>query len=163
MLRSRLEPTNSAGDESSLVLTGFVTFADKPLPDAAAALAALRAAGVRVKIITGDSDLVTWRVCTQVGLDPGRILLGEEIEKMPSRPLVVTTLVAVPTGALLRRMSQYQPLGNLDEQQGKSPPRDSTYGRSTLLTTAAVHAKPKPAATALAIHEARARRASPRS
>src|SRR4029077_13966047 len=72
----------SAADERSLVLTGFVTFVDKPLPDAAAALAALRAAGVRVKIITGDSDLVTSQVCTQVGLDPGRILLGEEIEKM---------------------------------------------------------------------------------
>jgi Mg2+-importing ATPase len=72
----------SAADERDLVLVGFVTFADKPLPDAAAALAGLREAGVRVKIITGDSDLVTTQVCTQVGLDPGRIVLGEEIEKM---------------------------------------------------------------------------------
>ena len=72
----------SAADERNLILAGFVTFADKPLPDAAAALAGLREAGVRVKIITGDSDLVTWQVCTQVGLDPGKIVLGEEIEKM---------------------------------------------------------------------------------
>jgi Mg2+-importing ATPase len=72
----------SAADECNLVLVGFVTFADKPLPDAAAALAGLREAGVRVKIITGDSELVTSQVCTQVGLDPGRILLGQEIEKM---------------------------------------------------------------------------------
>jgi Mg2+-importing ATPase len=72
----------TAADERDLTLAGFVTFADKPLPDAAAALAGLRDAGVRVKIITGDSDLVTTQVCTQVGLDPGRIVLGEEIEKM---------------------------------------------------------------------------------
>ena len=72
----------TTGDERNLILAGFVTFADKPLPDAAAALAGLRNAGVRVKIITGDSDLVTSQVCTQVGLDPGRVVLGEEIEKM---------------------------------------------------------------------------------
>ena len=72
----------SAADERNLTLAGFVTFADKPLPDAAAALAGLRDAGVRVKIITGDSDLVTTQVCTQVGLDAGKIVLGDEIEKM---------------------------------------------------------------------------------
>jgi len=72
----------SAADERNLIIVGFVTFADQPLPDAATALAGLRDAGVRVKIITGDSDLVTTQVCTQVGLDPGRIVLGEEIEKM---------------------------------------------------------------------------------
>jgi P-type Mg2+ transporter len=72
----------SAADERDLILAGFVTFADKPLPDAAAALAALREVGVHVKIITGDSDLVTTQVCTQVGLEPGRIVLGDEIDKM---------------------------------------------------------------------------------
>jgi Mg2+-importing ATPase len=75
-------PNYSAADERNLILAGFVTFADKPLPDAAAALAGLRAAGVQVKIITGDSDLVTSQVCTQVGLNPGSIVLGEQIEKM---------------------------------------------------------------------------------
>jgi Mg2+-importing ATPase len=69
-------------DERSLILAGFVTFSDKPLPDAAAALAGLREAGVHVKIITGDSDLVSSQVCAQVGLDPGKIVLGEEIERM---------------------------------------------------------------------------------
>jgi len=72
----------SAADEHDLILTGFVTFADQPLPDAARALAALRAAGVRVKIITGDSDVVTTQVCTQVGLEPGTIVMGQEIDKM---------------------------------------------------------------------------------
>jgi Mg2+-importing ATPase len=79
----------AAADERNLILVGFVTFADKPLPDAAAALAGLREAGVHVKIITGDSDLVTTQVCTQVGLDPGRIVLGDDIEKMTDPALQV--------------------------------------------------------------------------
>jgi Mg2+-importing ATPase len=37
---------------------------------------------VEVKIITGDGDLVTSHVCSQVGLDHGKIVLGEEIERM---------------------------------------------------------------------------------
>jgi len=75
-------PNYSPEDEHGLTLAGFLTFTDPPLPDAAAALAALRSDGVEVKIITGDGDLVTSHVCSQVGLDPGKIVLGEEIEQM---------------------------------------------------------------------------------
>jgi len=71
----------SPDDERSLVLAGFLAFSDPPLPDAAEALAALRKDGVEVKIITGDGDLVTAHVCSQVGLDPGRIVLGDELER----------------------------------------------------------------------------------
>lgn len=75
-------PNYSPQDERGLTLAGFLTFSDPPLPDAAEALAALRRDGVEVKIITGDGDLVTSHVCRQVGLDPGKIVLGEEIEGM---------------------------------------------------------------------------------
>jgi Mg2+-importing ATPase len=79
----------SASDERNLILAGFVTFADKPLPDAAETLAALRNYGVHVKIITGDSDLVCAHISTQVGLDTGRVVLGEEIDKMTDAALGV--------------------------------------------------------------------------
>jgi Mg2+-importing ATPase len=72
----------STADERDLVLSGFVTFADHALPEAASALAALQSAGVCVKIITGDNELVTAHVCTQVGFDPGEIVLGADIERM---------------------------------------------------------------------------------
>jgi Mg2+-importing ATPase len=72
----------STADERDLVLAGFVTFADQALPEAASALAALQSAGVRVKIITGDNELVTAHVCTQVGFDAGKIVLGADIERM---------------------------------------------------------------------------------
>jgi len=75
-------PNYSAEDEHDLTLAGYLTFSDPPLPDAAEALAALRHDGVEVKIITGDGELVTNHVCRQVGLDPGKIVLGEEIEQM---------------------------------------------------------------------------------
>ena len=75
-------PNYSPHDERGLTLAGFLTFSDPPLPDAAEALAALLADGVEVKIITGDGELVTSHVCSLVGLDPGNIVLGENIERM---------------------------------------------------------------------------------
>jgi P-type Mg2+ transporter len=69
-------------DERELVLAGFLAFIDPPLEDAVDVLTALRRDGVTVKILTGDSDLVARHVCTQVGLEPGRIVMGEEVAHM---------------------------------------------------------------------------------
>ena len=80
-------PNYHADDEHDLTIAGFVTFSDPPLPDAAQALAALKAEGVRVKIITGDGDLVTAHVCNLVRLDSGKIALGDDIEKMTDAAL----------------------------------------------------------------------------
>ena len=80
-------PDYSPADEKNLTLAGFLTFSDPPLPDAAESLAALRRDGVRVKIITGDGDLVTGHVCSQVGLDPGKIVLGDELDRMTDAAL----------------------------------------------------------------------------
>jgi P-type Mg2+ transporter len=77
----------SVADETNFVLTGFLTFGDPPLPDAQAALAAMRRDGVEVKIITGDNDLVSTHICGKVGIDPGKIVLGDEIERMTDSAL----------------------------------------------------------------------------
>ena len=69
-------------DESGLVLAGFLTFSDPPLPTAGSTLEALRQDGIQVKILTGDNELVTQHICSQVGLDAGRIVLGSELEKI---------------------------------------------------------------------------------
>jgi P-type Mg2+ transporter len=71
-----------AADEKDLVLAGFLTFSDPPLESAKLALIALRKDGVQVKILTGDNELVTQHICSQVGLEDGRIILGEELERM---------------------------------------------------------------------------------
>ena len=69
----------TVADESSLVLAGFIGFLDPPKESAAPALQALATHGVTVKILTGDNDLVSRKVCHDVGLDPGHIVLGSEI------------------------------------------------------------------------------------
>lgn len=77
----------SVGDERSLTLAGYLAFGDPPRIDAAESIAALRRDGVEVKIITGDSDLVSGRICEQVGLNAGKIVLGTELEKMTDAAL----------------------------------------------------------------------------
>jgi len=72
----------SVADERDLILAGFLSFSDSPLPDAAQVLASLRQDGVEVKIVSGDNDVVTGHVCTRLGIEPGAIVTGEEIERM---------------------------------------------------------------------------------
>jgi Mg2+-importing ATPase len=65
-----------------LVLAGFLSFSDPPLPTAKSTLEALRQDGIQVKILTGDNELVTQHICSQVELDSGRIVLGTELDKI---------------------------------------------------------------------------------
>jgi P-type Mg2+ transporter len=76
-----------AGDEKDLVLAGFLTFSDPPLESAKLALQDLNRDGIQVKILTGDNELVTQHICAQVGLDVGRIILGDELERMTDTAL----------------------------------------------------------------------------
>ena len=70
------------GDERSLVFAGFAAFADPPKAGAAAALAALAASGVRLKILTGDNEAVTRHVCASLSIDAGDALDGEHIDRL---------------------------------------------------------------------------------
>jgi len=72
----------SAADERDLILLGYIAFLDPPKESAAAAIAALAGKGVRVKILTGDNEVITRKVCHEVKLDPGEILLGAWIDAM---------------------------------------------------------------------------------
>jgi Mg2+-importing ATPase len=71
----------TTSDERDLVLAGFITFFDPPRADVAESIAVLRADGVNIKILTGDNELVTRHVCAQVGIETGRVMIGEEIER----------------------------------------------------------------------------------
>ncbi len=71
-----------AVDEKDLALAGYLTFSDPPLETAKLALRMLRRDGIQVKILTGDNELVTQHICAQVGLGEGRIILGDELERM---------------------------------------------------------------------------------
>jgi Mg2+-importing ATPase len=72
----------TVSDESALTLLGYIAFLDPARETAAAALAALKASGVRVKILTGDNDIVSRKICHDVGLAAERIVLGKELESL---------------------------------------------------------------------------------
>ena len=82
-----LQEVYRIADEQDLALAGFLAFADPPLADAAASLEALRRDGVRVKILTGDSELVAQHICAQVGLDAQHIVLGEALDRVSDTAL----------------------------------------------------------------------------
>ncbi|MDC0716679.1 magnesium-translocating P-type ATPase [Nannocystis bainbridge] len=71
-----------AGDEAGLTLAGFLAFVDAPLLGAARVLEALAAEGVRVKIVSGDNELVVRHIADRVGIAPGQILLGAEVDRL---------------------------------------------------------------------------------
>jgi P-type Mg2+ transporter len=71
----------TVADEHSLILAGYLAFADPPNPDAAQSLAAMSRDGVEVKILTGDNELVARHICEQVGIKNPAIILGEELER----------------------------------------------------------------------------------
>ncbi len=74
-------------DERGLTLTGYVAFLDPPKETTAAALAALTAHGVAVKVLTGDNERVTAKICREVGFAPQGVLLGGDVEAMDDAQL----------------------------------------------------------------------------
>lgn len=69
-------------DESDLILEGYIAFLDPPKETTAPALKALKASGITVKILTGDSELVAAKVCHEVGLDAGDVVIGSQVEAL---------------------------------------------------------------------------------
>src|SRR6185369_3595253 len=80
-------PAYSKADECDLVLTGYLAFLDPPKDTAIKAIEALRQHGVTVKVLTGDNDLVTRKVCSEVGIHAEKIVLGREVETMSDAQL----------------------------------------------------------------------------
>ncbi len=77
----------SKDDERELVLKGYVAFLDPPKATAGRAIQALHNHGVAVKILTGDNQLISRKVCKDVGLSADPMLLGGDIEKMSDAEL----------------------------------------------------------------------------
>ncbi|OAI46692.1 magnesium-translocating P-type ATPase [Planctomycetaceae bacterium SCGC AG-212-F19] len=79
-----LEPkaAYSKDDEKDLILRGYVAFLDPPKDTARAAIAALQANGVSVKVLTGDNELVSRKICREVGIATDQVLLGSQVEGM---------------------------------------------------------------------------------
>ena len=79
--------TYGVADEADLTLVGYIAFLDPPKETTQPALKALRDHGVAVKILTGDNELVTAKICREVGMPIGTVLLGTELEAMSDAEL----------------------------------------------------------------------------
>ena len=91
----------SKDDEQDLILKGYVAFLDPPKETAAPAILAMHNHGVAVKVLTGDNELVSRKICHEVGLATDRMLLGGQVETMPEAELAE----AVETATLFARLS----------------------------------------------------------
>ncbi|MGB3268895.1 MAG: magnesium-translocating P-type ATPase [Rhodanobacter sp.] len=82
----RREPAHEraygVADESGLVAVGCLAFLDPPKDSAATAIRALHQHGVEVKVITGDNEAVTRKICREVGLDVADSVQGRDIESL---------------------------------------------------------------------------------
>ncbi len=73
------QQTCSLHDESDLILVGYVAFLDPPKESAGKAIRALAAHGVAVKVLTGDNEVITRKICREVDLRVDRVVLGSEL------------------------------------------------------------------------------------
>jgi P-type Mg2+ transporter len=81
------ERTYTVADEKDLILAGYVAFLDPPKETAREAIAALREHGVSVKVITGDNEVVTRKICKEVSLAIENAMLGKDVEALSEAEL----------------------------------------------------------------------------
>ncbi|HXZ70047.1 MAG TPA: HAD-IC family P-type ATPase, partial [Streptosporangiaceae bacterium] len=91
-------------DERQLTLAGFLTFADRPKPDAGAAVAELSRLGVDVKIITGDNGVVAAKVCREIGIEVAGVMTGTDLAELDDKSLAA----AIPGTTVFARVSPDQ-------------------------------------------------------
>jgi P-type Mg2+ transporter len=73
--------------EKNLILLGLLAFLDPPKISAKEALQKINQAGINLKIITGDNEIVTKEVCRQLEIKVEGVSVGQEIEKMSEEDL----------------------------------------------------------------------------
>jgi len=72
----------SVNDENDMVFLGFVAFLDPPKETSKESLRLLAKEGIELKILTGDNELVTRKVCEQLGFEIKGVLLGNDMFQM---------------------------------------------------------------------------------
>lgn len=79
---------NTADLEGQLTLIGLIGLIDPPRPEAIEAVAECHAAGIRVKMITGDHAATARAIAGLIGLkNPEKVLTGTDVEAMDDADL----------------------------------------------------------------------------
>ena len=87
-LEEESQATAAIGDESDLVFSGFAVFLDPPKASAGATIQAMAAAGIAVKVLTGDNELVTRHVFTEIGVPVTGVLTGDALTHLSDEALL---------------------------------------------------------------------------
>ncbi len=77
----------SIKDENELTLLGFMAFLDPPKETSAEAIAKFHKYNVDVKVLTGDNEIVTKKICKEVNLPVDSMILGSDIDNMTDEEL----------------------------------------------------------------------------
>lgn len=77
----------SKDDESEMILKGYLAFLDPPKPTVKKTIRRLQKLGIRFIVLTGDNELVTRKICNDVGLDAQALATGDQIENLSERQL----------------------------------------------------------------------------
>jgi Mg2+-importing ATPase len=80
--------TAAIADEADLVFAGFAVFLDPPKASAGATIRSMAEAGIAVKVLTGDNDLVSRHVFGEIGVPVTGVLTGEALEHMTEEALI---------------------------------------------------------------------------
>ncbi len=72
----------STEDEKDLIFKGFVCFIDPPKPTVKDTILDLENSGIKLKILSGDNELVTLKICSEVGIVVEGKINGTQIEKL---------------------------------------------------------------------------------
>ena len=80
--------TAAITDESDLVFSGFAVFLDPPKASAGATIQAMADAGISVKVLTGDNELVTRHVFAEIGVPVTGVLTGDALTQISEEALI---------------------------------------------------------------------------
>jgi Mg2+-importing ATPase len=87
-LENESQATAAISDESDLVFSGFAVFLDPPKASAGATIQAMAAAGISVKVLTGDNELVSRHVFAEIGVPVTGVLTGEALTQLSDDALL---------------------------------------------------------------------------
>jgi P-type Mg2+ transporter len=80
--------TAAITDESSLVFSGFAVFLDPPKASAGGTIQAMAAAGIAVKVLTGDNEFVARHVFAEIGVPVTGVLTGDALMHLSEEALI---------------------------------------------------------------------------
>ncbi len=83
----QFNPKLARSEFKELTIAGYLGFADIPKKDLGESFKKYEDLGVKIKIITGDNEIVAEKVSRDVGFDFKKILTSPEIEKMNEEEL----------------------------------------------------------------------------